>query len=422
MPTAMQLSAVAFLTFAPFTASAQLATDLACVGCVSSTDLATGSVTTGRIALGAVTSNRILDGSVTASKIATGAVKTGEIALGAVTNNRIANGAVTVSKIATGAVTTGRLALGAVTNNRIADGAVRAPKISDGSIQTSKIVDGAVTSAKIAPSAISTTEIANGAVTAAKLDMTGTVFIEDSGDNFNNCTKLISELAVAVDPTVIVRGPGVYDCGATQVTIPTGVSLIGSGRRRTIIRGSTNFAVLKTSGDNIEIADLFLNRHSTNVAEARGIEVGFPSSSDQVIIRNVRISATNGTTASYGIFAGNCSGLRVENVQIDATTGNTGANAFGIYTACGGTKNVFTSVDILALTSDTTGAFCRGVQALTVQTQDVHRITDSSIQTFPTTPANATVNSVLQATGKVFLVLTDISHVVSGTVTEVANY
>ena len=180
-----------------------------CAGCVSSSDIADGSVATGDLADNAITSIKIVDGqvraadlgadavtsakildgtiaaadlgdgSVTGAKIVAGAVDTSQIRAGAVGNAQLADDAVTGSKIQDGAVrnaelganavTTDKIADGAVATTDLADGAVTAGKLAAGAVTGTELADGSVTSAKIADAAVATADLANGAVTGAKL-------------------------------------------------------------------------------------------------------------------------------------------------------------------------------------------------------------------------------------------------------------
>ncbi len=214
----LAMSAIALLASLAIPSSgalAQFATDVQCVQCVGTGDIAFGAVRQGRIADGAVTNRKIAFGAVREARIADGAVTNRKIGPGAVREGRIANRAVTTPKIALGAVVEGRLANGAVATNKIRDGAVTTAKIAAGAVSDAKLAADAVTSAKILDGTIVNADISDGAVSAATLGLANTIFIEDTGTPTDNCTDLLDALTGLTGPAAVVLGPGTYDCGSS---------------------------------------------------------------------------------------------------------------------------------------------------------------------------------------------------------------
>jgi hypothetical protein len=80
------------------------ATDLICDGCVGTTDIANGAVTSAKIGSGQVRNSDIGGNAVTSAKIADGTVVSTDMADQAIISTKIADSAVTSSKLAGGAV------------------------------------------------------------------------------------------------------------------------------------------------------------------------------------------------------------------------------------------------------------------------------------------------------------------------------
>lgn len=118
---------------------------------------------------------------------------------------------VNTGDIATDAVTTFKIRTGAVRNSDIAKDAVTSIKIKNGEVRSSDIANGAVTSSKIRDSAVKTSDIANRAVTADKLadsvaDQLGEV---TSGIEFGAVSGSISgTVSTIASVTVTAPGPG----------------------------------------------------------------------------------------------------------------------------------------------------------------------------------------------------------------------
>ena len=167
-------------------------------GNVSSTMLASNSVTTAKITDANVTTAKIADSAITSAKIADLTIASGDIADSAITSGKIATGAVGTTKIDDLSVTEGKLAPTAVTTGKIADSAVTSAKIADGTIVAGDIADGAITSAKILDGTIATGDIADSAITSAKI-ADGTIVAGDIADGAVTSAKILDGTIVNAD-------------------------------------------------------------------------------------------------------------------------------------------------------------------------------------------------------------------------------
>ena len=87
---------------------------------------------------------------------------------------RIDNLKISSSNIATGAVTTDKLASNAVTASKLKDGAVTTDKLASNAVTVSKLKDGAVTTDKLASNAVTSQKLAsNLEIVATKIDLGG---------------------------------------------------------------------------------------------------------------------------------------------------------------------------------------------------------------------------------------------------------
>jgi hypothetical protein len=167
-------------------------------GNVSTTMLASNSVTTAKITDANVTTAKIADSAVTSAKIADLTIATGDIADSAITSGKIATGAVGTTKIDDLSITTGKIVDSAVTAAKIGADAVTTAKILDSNVTTAKIADSAVTSAKIADGTIVAGDIADGAITSAKI-LDGTIVAGDIADGAVTSAKILDDTIVNAD-------------------------------------------------------------------------------------------------------------------------------------------------------------------------------------------------------------------------------
>ena len=279
--------------------AAAQATDLVCSACVQATDLASNAVNN--------------------SKIGNGAVNAAKLAANAVTVAKIANNSITTAKITTAAVTAVKIGPNAVNTAKIANAAVTAAKIAGGAVNANKIADGAVSSAKIQNAAITGAKLADGAVTAAKLGLLDKTFVEALGPaDSDNGDTLIAEMASITGPATVVLGPGTYDCQAQVVSLPAGVSLVGSGRETTAIVGG--FITVSNQG----LVDM------GSGSELRNLSVANSASGANIVairlladshIGDVTATATGGNTVTAGIatFSDDCGTSTLTNFHAAAT-------------------------------------------------------------------------------------------------------
>ncbi len=241
------------------------ASDIACTGCVGTTDLADDAVTIDKIAAGAVGTSEIADNSVSSTDILDSTVDTADLAAGSVTTSRIADDAVTTGKILDGtvgaadigtdgvgsaeiaagavgtseladdSVTTGKIAAGAVGTSDLADDSVTTGKIAAGAVGTSDLADDSVTTGKIAAGAVGTTDLADDSVTTGKIG-TGEVGTTDLADNAVTNAKMAdnavgnAEMADnAVTTTEILDGTITGDDLAADIQVETARTYSGAG-------------------------------------------------------------------------------------------------------------------------------------------------------------------------------------------------
>ena len=289
--------AATFLTSTPVWAQA---TDVVCDECVGSSDLAPNAVSN--------------------SKIGNGAVNAAKLGANAVTVAKIANNSITTSKLTTAAVTAAKLG----------PNSVNAAKIANAAVTSAKLAPDAVNQLKIAPGAVVGDKIADGAVSAAKLGIANTVFVEDSGDNVLNCTNLMDALAAATAPDAVVLGPAVFGCGTNLVSVPAGVSLIGTSRSATTISGIR-------SGEQVELmpGSILRSLRVLNNAPAIDSPTAVLANGPGTIIDDVTARAPNGTKFSYGVSTvGN---VRITNSRVF------GGNA-GVFQETTGTAEIHNSI------------------------------------------------------------------------------
>jgi len=268
------------------------ADDVACSGCVDSTDIAAGGVDISKIADKAVDTKHIVDNAVTSAKIFAGAVGSAQInkaevqkrllsgtcAEGSSIRTVDADGAIVceTDDIGTGDIT-GVFAGTGLTGSGISGDVTLS--ITPGGVVTDLIVDKAVTSAKIADGAVDTTQINNNSILSEDVkfnyagsaskggpasDLTCSTCVSAAELNFSIAGispaaqhkvvaqsggdfPTISAALAAINPTylqpfVIDVMPGTY---SDNITMKDHVHLRGAGSEVTIINSLT------TDKDNV---------------------------------------------------------------------------------------------------------------------------------------------------------------------------
>lgn len=171
----------------------QVAHDVQCAGCVSSSDIAdlsitaddldTASVTTVKLADGSVTTDKLLAGSVTTAKLADESVTAMKLAWNSVngyvhiqdetiSTDDLANFSVTNRKLAAGSVQGGFEGVildGSITADDLAEGSVQAPQIQSGAVGTEKLANSSVTSIKLADNAVAGNHVQDGSLTGVDI-------------------------------------------------------------------------------------------------------------------------------------------------------------------------------------------------------------------------------------------------------------
>jgi len=149
---------------------------------VGNAALDNGSVDRFKLASGAVRSANLDDLSVSTAKIQSDAVTSDKIADDAVTNAKLANGSVRNDQIVDGQVSLTKLASNSVNSTKIADSSITTAKIVDDSVTNSKIADEAIDNNKLADNAVLSGHIASDAITNAKV-ANGAIQLYEVGTN-----------------------------------------------------------------------------------------------------------------------------------------------------------------------------------------------------------------------------------------------
>jgi hypothetical protein len=220
-------------------------------GNVSTTMLASNSVTTAKITDANVTTAKIADSAVTSAKIADLTIATGDIADSAITSGKIATGAVGTTKIDDLSITTGKIVDSVVTAAKIATDAVTTAKILDSNVTTAKIADSAITSAKIADGTIATDDIADSAITSAKI-ADGTIVAGDIADGAVTSAKILDGTIVNGD---ISASAGIAYSKLSLNSSITSADLVDGTIVNADINASANIALSKLATDPLARAN-----------------------------------------------------------------------------------------------------------------------------------------------------------------------
>lgn len=148
---------------------------------VGSLQVKTAAIGSAHIQNAAITTALIADANITTAKIEDAAITAAKIASAIITNAHIADATITTAKIQDAAVTAAKIATATITQANIASASIGTAQIIDAAISAAKIADATVTNAKIADAAINTAKIALGAITTALIDSgaVGTAQIAD---------------------------------------------------------------------------------------------------------------------------------------------------------------------------------------------------------------------------------------------------
>lgn len=167
----------------------------------------------------------------------------------AITSSMLATSSVTTNQIGSAAVTTAKIANDAVTGLQILDGTIQAAKLATGSVTSAKILDGTILGVDIAAGTITAGNIAAGAVGSSEI-LDGSI----TGAEIANATIPLSALVAAVQEALVPAGTVVAYGGATA---PTGWLLCdGTSYARTAFPNlfaaiSTNFGTASATTFNV---------------------------------------------------------------------------------------------------------------------------------------------------------------------------
>lgn len=274
------------------------------------------------------------------------------LALGILASGQAWAQTVNTSDIFDGAVTSEKILDGTIKRRDLGDGIINGAKIEDGAVTSDDILDGTVKRRDLGDGIVNAAKIEDGAISAAKLGIANTWFIEDSGNDTTNCTRLRNRLSAVIGPAVIVLGPGTFDCGTNQVSVPGDVGLVGSGENATTITGAhTSTGGLVTLSDGASLRQLSIVNDTTGGGGNNDVAL-------RVNGMNVRVSDV--TTQQIGapsfavalfVDAGDCSDTSLTNVTSIASAG-TNANRAMEIEFCGSEPIRGTNLRLVA--SDTT--------------------------------------------------------------------
>jgi hypothetical protein len=330
-------------------------------GSIQAIDIAPETITTGRIKNETIQAIDIAPESITTGRILNRTIKAIDIATESITTAEIKNESIHAIDLAPETITTGRIKNETIQAIDLAPESITTGRILNRTIKAIDIATESITTGEIKNGSIAGVDLANGAVTAAKLGLARTHFIEDSGADAANCQTLRDTLDGLVGPAAVLLGPGTYDCGANSVTIPSGVSLIGSGRNLTTITGNVaSFdGLVRLAGDDIALAQLTVVNDGAGTSSAGiaiSIGAGLPTSRNWRL-RDVTAVAMNQTFISNAISAeaADCDGGLMSDVAAHAATAVTSAIAVDIFCNAG-------SIAATNLTATSVGADTNALQ------------------------------------------------------------
>lgn len=253
------------------------------------------------------------------------------------------------SGIADGAVTTPKLANGAVTAAKMANGAVGAAQLAAGAVGSSALAAGAVTDAKIA-GPISASKIQGGVFQQKYAQV---VTVAKAGGDFTDPIVAMASIvaASAATPFLLRIMPGVYDLGATPLTLKPYVDVEGSGKGVTVLSGrvpslsgNLNWGPgLVNAANHAEIRHLTVSNASVGPGYTVGIHAeslddvaGKVPSSFSIEDVEVRVDGGGSVSTTYaspiGVTA-NFSTIRVRRASIQA--GHSLGGGFGMVVSAG---------------------------------------------------------------------------------------
>jgi hypothetical protein len=266
-------------------------------GSIQAIDIAPETITTGRILNETIQAIDIAPESITTGRILNRTIKAIDIATESIGTAEIKNETIDAIDLAPETITTGRIKNETIQAIDLAPETITTGRILNRTIKAIDIATESITTAEIKNGTIAGVDLANGTVTAAKLGLARTIFIADSGNDTANCTALRDALDGLVGPAAVLLGPGTYDCGASPLSLPAQVELVGAGRLLTNLTSTSTdvFGFLRLA-DETTVRDLTVSSGESPIARPEG------GSSWRLI----GVDIVSGGIAGLVVFTGDC--------------------------------------------------------------------------------------------------------------------
>jgi|GEM_PF-3278090 len=171
------------------------------------------------------------------------------------------------------------------------------------------------------------------------------------GDTIASGTALVNALNgisgnSATNPYLLKIEPGVYDIGASGLTMKTNVDIEGSGENATFIVASRGNSSLSSAAAaiigaiNAELRNLTVSNTAPGSLQGVGL---FATSNAVVRLRDVTLNSTGAATTSYGIFANGSSSITLIRTTITATGIAGASTAVGVHFSTGVNASILNS-------------------------------------------------------------------------------
>ncbi|NTV13794.1 MAG: hypothetical protein HGA96_07705 [Desulfobulbaceae bacterium] len=215
-----------------------------------------------------------------------------------------------------------------VDSNAIVNGTIANVDLANGAVTDAKI-SGKIASTKL-PIGITSTSVAAGNHNHDEIyqkKYSNVIVVAKGGGDFTDPVAAISSItnSSATNPYLVKIMPGIYSIGATNLNVPPGVDIQGSGPAVTKITGNNTagaYGVIALQNNHgLTISDLSIE-NTGGGANAVALSVGgsSPANSGGVTIDNVKLYASN-SASNYGLYCMNSSEFIVKNSNITAHSG-----------------------------------------------------------------------------------------------------
>lgn len=158
----------------------------------------------------------------------------------------------------------------------------------------------------------------------------------ETNSDVNSGTELLALLAAipttgseapsASNPWLIKVGPGTFDLGSGQVSVPSYTALEGAGRGQTILTGLGAGSLATSAKVTLDESSALRELTVLNTGGGATYSVGVRAPSAGVVIQDVAIQASGATAVTYGLYSQ--AGLRLRNAEVSATGVNPTALQF----------------------------------------------------------------------------------------------